>query len=56
MKFGAPPSACLADNAFGDINTRKGYVRSIIDAVEVDDHVIRIIGSKDVLQDAIADK
>ena len=40
----------------GDINTRKGYIRSIIDAVEVDDHTIRIIGSKDVLQAAIAGK
>ena len=34
---------------YGDTNTRKGYIRSIIDAVEVDDHAIRIIGSKDIL-------
>jgi site-specific DNA recombinase len=40
----------------GDINTRKGYIRSIVDAVEVDDHAIRIIGSKDVLQAAIASR
>jgi hypothetical protein len=40
----------------GDTNTRKGYVRSTIDAVEVDDQAIRIIGSKDFLQAAIAGK
>lgn len=39
-----------------DTNTRKAYIRSIIDAVEVDDRAIRIIGSKDVLQAAIAGK
>ena len=40
----------------GDTNTRKGYVRSTIDAVEVDDQAIRIIGSKDVLKAVIAGK
>ncbi|WP_396604954.1 recombinase family protein [Bradyrhizobium sp. YCK136] len=40
----------------GDTNTRKVYIRSIIDAVEVDDRAIRIIGSKDILQAAIAGK
>ena len=40
----------------GDTNTRKSYIRSIIDAVEVDDHAIRIIGSKDILQAAIVGK
>ena len=40
----------------GDTNTRKGYINSIIDAVEVDDQAIRIIGSKDILQAAIAGK
>ncbi|NPU27280.1 recombinase family protein, partial [Bradyrhizobium denitrificans] len=40
----------------GDTNTRKGYINSIIDAVEVDDETIRIIGSKDILQAAIAGK
>ena len=40
----------------GDTNTRKGYISSIIDAVEVDDHAIRIVGSKDILQAAIAGK
>jgi site-specific DNA recombinase len=40
----------------GDTNARKGYIRSIIDAVEVDDEAVRIIGSKDVLQALIAGK
>ena len=40
----------------GDTNTRKSYIRSIIDAVEVDDRAIRIIGSRDVLQAAVAGK
>lgn len=40
----------------GDTNTRKSYIRLIIDAVEVDDHAIRIVGSKDILQAAIAGK
>jgi hypothetical protein len=40
----------------GDTNTRKGYIRSIIDAVKVDDQAIRIIGSKNILQAAIAGK
>jgi hypothetical protein len=39
-----------------DINTRNDYIRSIIDAIEVDDKAIRIIGSRDILQAAIADK
>jgi hypothetical protein len=40
----------------GDTNTRKGYIRSIIDAVEVDEAAVRIVGSKDVLQAVIAGK
>ena len=39
-----------------DINTRKGYIHSIIDAIEVDDKAIRIVGSKDILRAAIAGK
>ena len=39
-----------------DTNTRKGYIHSIIDAIEVDDKAIRIVGSKDILQAAIAGK
>lgn len=40
----------------GDAGARKGYVRSIIDAVDVDDHAVRIIGSRDILQAAVAGK
>ena len=40
----------------GDTNARRSYIRSIIDAIEVDDKAIRIIGSKDVLQAVIAGK
>jgi site-specific DNA recombinase len=40
----------------GDTNAHKGYIRSIVDAVEVDDNAVRIIGSKDVLQAVIAGK
>jgi len=40
----------------GDSNARKGFIRSIVDAIEVDDKQIRIIGSKNVLQAAIAGK
>jgi hypothetical protein len=37
-----------------DTNTRKGYIHSIIDAIEVDDKAIRIVSSKDILRAAIA--
>ena len=40
----------------GDTNARKVYIRSIVDAIEVDDKAIRIIGNKDVLQAVIAGK
>jgi hypothetical protein len=40
----------------GDTNARKSYIRSIVDAIEVDDKAIRIIGSRDVLQAIIAGK
>jgi site-specific DNA recombinase len=40
----------------GDTSARKTYIRSIIDAIEVDDNAIMIIGSKDVLQAVIAGK
>ena len=40
----------------GDTNARRSYIRSIIDAIEVDDNAVRIIGSKDVLQAVIAGK
>ena len=37
----------------GAVPFRKAYLRSLIDAVEVDDHVIRIHGSKTVLERAV---
>jgi len=40
----------------GDTNARKGYIRSIVDAIEVDDRAVRIIGSKDILRAVIAGK
>ncbi|MGY4282387.1 hypothetical protein ACVWXO_001607 [Bradyrhizobium sp. LM2.7] len=40
----------------GDINTGKACIRSIIDAIEVDDRAIQIIGGKDILQAAVAGK
>ena len=40
----------------GDIQARKAYIRSVVSAVEVGDQAIRIMGSKDVLQAAIAGK
>ena len=38
----------------GDTSARKTYIRSIVDAIEVDDRAIRIVGSRDVLQAVIA--
>jgi site-specific DNA recombinase len=40
----------------GDTSARKTYIRSIVDAIEVDDRAIRIIGSRDVLEAVIAGK
>jgi site-specific DNA recombinase len=37
----------------GSVPFRKAYLRSIVDVVEVDDHQIRIKGSKDVLERAV---
>ncbi|MDI4655454.1 hypothetical protein [Xanthobacter autotrophicus] len=37
----------------GALPFRKAYLRSLIDAVEVDDHVIRIHGSRTVLEQAV---
>ena len=37
----------------GSVPFRKAYLQSLIDVVEVDDHCIRIQGSKDVLKRAI---
>ncbi|MBX9821419.1 MAG: recombinase family protein [Afipia birgiae] len=37
----------------GSIPFRKAYLRSLIDVIEVDDHTIRIMGNKDVLERAV---
>jgi site-specific DNA recombinase len=37
----------------GSVPFRKTYLQSLIDVVEVDDHQIRIKGSKDVLERAV---
>ncbi len=38
----------------GEVPFRKGYIRSIVDRIEVDDEVIRIIGDKATLEQAVA--
>ncbi len=38
----------------GDIPFRKNYIRSVADRIEVDDDVIRIIGDKATLEQAVA--
>jgi site-specific DNA recombinase len=40
--------------ASGDIPFRKAYIQSVVDRIEVDDGVIRIIGDKDTLEQAVA--
>jgi site-specific DNA recombinase len=37
----------------GSVAFRKTYLRSLIDVIEVDDHQIRIKGSKDLLEKAV---
>ncbi|WP_142113856.1 hypothetical protein [Bosea sp. AK1] len=38
----------------GEIPFRKAYIRSLVDRIEVDDHVVRIIGDKATLEQAVA--
>ncbi len=38
----------------GDVKTRKAYLSSVIDRIEVDDDAVRVFGRKDVLAAAIA--
>ena len=40
----------------GDVPFRKAYLGAIVDRVEVDDHEIRIVGRKDVLEQAVLAK
>ncbi len=37
----------------GEIPFRKAYIGSIVDRIEVDDHQVRILGRKDVLEQAV---
>ena len=38
----------------GDVKTRKAYLTSVIDRIEVDDHVISVFGRKDAVADAVS--
>jgi hypothetical protein len=38
----------------GEVPFRKNYIRSVVDRIEVDDEVIRIIGDKATLEQAVA--
>jgi len=38
----------------GEIPFRKAYIQSVVDRIEVDDSVIRILGSKATLEHAVA--
>ena len=38
----------------GEVPFRKAYIRSLVDRIEVDDNVVRIIGKKSTLEQAIA--
>jgi len=42
--------------ATDDIGFRRTYLRSVVDRIEVDDDVIRVIGDKATLEDVIAGK
>ncbi|NJO53868.1 MAG: hypothetical protein HC829_02635 [Bacteroidales bacterium] len=42
--------------ASGDIPLHKVYIRSVVDRIEVDDGVVRIIGEKSTLEQVIAGK
>src|SRR5207249_2844068 len=37
----------------GEVPFRKAYLRAIVDRIEVDDGAIRIVGRKDVLEQAV---
>src|SRR5690606_8264932 len=40
----------------GEIPFRKAYLRSVIDRIEVDDDVVRIVGDKTTLEQAVGGK
>ncbi len=37
----------------GDIPFRKAYIAAIVDRIEVDDHAVRIMGRKEVREQAV---
>jgi site-specific DNA recombinase len=37
----------------GEVPFRKAYLGAIVDRIEIDDHQIRIVGRKDVLEQAV---
>lgn len=39
--------------SIGSVHFRKAYLQALIDVIEVDDHQIRIKGSKDLLEKAV---
>jgi hypothetical protein len=45
--------ATTAGRETGEVPFRKAYLGAIVDRVEVDDHEIRIIGRKEVLERAV---
>lgn len=48
-------SRIMRDNVTnGEVPFRKAYIRSLVDRIEVDDHVVRIIGDKATLEQAVA--
>ena len=48
-------SRVMRDNiTTGEISFRKAYIRSLVDRIEVDDDVIRIVGDKATLEQAVA--
>jgi site-specific DNA recombinase len=38
----------------GEISFRKAFIRSLVDRIEVDNHVVRVIGDKATLAEAMA--
>ena len=48
--------AMREDIATGKVPFRKAYIQSVVDRIEVDDGVVRIIGAKSTLEHAIAGK
>lgn len=52
MRFGQLVSENIAN---GPIPFRKGYLRAVLDRVEVDDVIVRLVGNTHVLAQAVKD-